>query len=84
MPLDITFFVFQGAASDFEKPHGHSRSDFGQLYALIARSHKNVVSHFNTVLDVFESNHPVADLLVCSCSLAWRENMFEDLAYAFA
>ena len=84
VPLNITFFIFQGTASDFEKPHSHSWPDFGQLYTLIARSHKNVMSHFNAVLDVFESDYPVADFLICGCSLTRRENMFEDLTYAFA
>ena len=83
VPFNITVFVFQGAASDFKKPHGHPRPDFSQLYALIARSHKNVMSHFNTVLDVFESDYPVADFLICSCGFAWRENMLQDLTNAF-
>ncbi len=42
-----------------------------------------MVSHFYTVLDVFECHHPIADLLAGSCSLAGREKVFQYLGHSF-
>lgn len=83
MPLGITFFVFQSPTSNLKESHSHSWPNFNELYALVACTHKDVMSYFNTVIDIFERDYPVAHFLVCSRCLTWREDVFKDLTNTF-
>ena len=39
--------------------------------------------YLNAVLNIFESNHPIANLLICGCCFSRWEKVFKDLADAF-
>lgn len=83
MPLGITFFVFQSPTSNLKESHSDSRSNFRELHALVACTHKDVMSHFNTVIDILERDYPVAHFLICRRCLTWRKDVFEDLTNTF-
>ena len=42
------------------------------------------MSHFNTIFNILKRNNPISDLLILSRCLPRREEMLEDLAYAFS
>ncbi len=76
MPLRVAALVLQSPPSDLEQAHRHPRPNLRQLYTLIPRPHKYMMPHLNTILDIFEGNDPVSDLLVRYCSLSRWEKMF--------
>ena len=81
MPLHIAILILQRPSPDLEQPHRHPRSDLRQLNALITRLHKDMVSHLDAVLDIFERHHTAPDLVVGRDGFAGRKEVLQDLAH---
>ncbi|KAI6749192.1 hypothetical protein HG531_008139 [Fusarium graminearum] len=82
MPLDVAVLIFEGATSDFEWSHRHSWADLGQFDTVISCPHENVVSDFNAILDVLESNDSVANFVLARDGFSRRKDVLQDLDYA--
>ena len=84
MPFRIPALALQCPTPYFEQSHSHSRSHLRQFDTLISRSYEDMVSYFDTILNVLECNNSVADLLVGSSSLAGWEKVLEYLNHSLA
>lgn len=73
MPFVVTILIFQCSAPDLEQPHRHPGANLGKFDTLISCPHKDMMSHFDAIVNVLECNDPVADFLIGSRSLSWRE-----------
>lgn len=60
MPLNITIFVIQRSAPDFEWSNAHPRANLAELTRVIRSPDKNVMSDFDNIIDVFEGHDPAA------------------------
>lgn len=83
-PFGITSFALQCSTPDLKASHRHPRPDLRELHALISRSHKNMMSYLNAILDVLERHDSIADLLVAGGRVARWKNMFENLDHALS
>lgn len=76
----IAMFVVEGATANFKQTHAHTRPNLGQLNALVAGPHEDVMSDFDTIFDIFECDHAAADLLVGCRDWSRRPQMLEHLS----
>ena len=83
-PLNITILVLQRSATDLETAHRHSWSDLCQLHALVSSLHKDVVAHFDRILDVLERHNSASKLGSVRNGVARWEDVLEDLDNALA
>lgn len=81
VPLDIAFLVLECAASNLKQAHRHPRTDLGQLDALVASLDKDVMAHFDAVVDVLECDDAAAQLRP---AFSWREEVGYNLDHALA
>lgn len=64
-PLLVAILVLERAAPDFEGLHGDSRSDFSQLYFVVARLDVDVMADLDAVIFVHEC-YGLEVMLACS------------------
>ena len=83
MPLIVSTFILQRPTPNLKESHGHPRTHFCKLNALIPSPNENVMSYLDTIFNILESDDTIANFLVRSCGFSRRKKVLQDLDYPF-
>lgn len=74
-PLDIAILILQCASTDLEAPHRHPRPHLSQFDTLVSSLYKDMVSNFDTIIDVFECHNSTSNFRSVCNGFSRREYM---------